>query len=67
MGYSNRTWMCPFFVWDEMLAIHCEGGRLTFKDREQMLEYIDRHCACLQGWKNCSMAISLEKYYERTD
>ena len=37
MGYSNKTFACPFFTWDERLAVHCEGGRVTFPDKEAAL------------------------------
>ena len=35
MGYSNKTFACPFFKWDERLCVHCEGGRVTFPDKDQ--------------------------------
>ena len=59
MGYSNKTFACPFFTWDERLAVHCEGGRVTFPDKEAALEYIDRYCASPAGWRECSMAAAL--------
>lgn len=64
-GWSNRAWKCPFFGWDERLCIHCEGGKVKFQDRQAAVEYIDLHCASLDGWKRCSIADSLNKYYER--
>ena len=64
--YSHRAWACPFFTWDERLCIHCEGGVVKFKDREAIVGYIDQHCACGVGWKECSIAIYLNSYYERT-
>ena len=69
MGYSNRTWSCPFFTWDERLCVHCEGGCVTFPDREAEQDYIRQYCASRDavGWKACSVAGNLLKYYERTD
>lgn len=67
MGYSNKTWACPFFKWDERLRVHCEGGTISFRDRQEAAEYIDRHCACVDGWKKCSLARSLLGYYERQE
>lgn len=67
MGYSSKTFVCPFFKWDERLRVHCEGGHLAFRDRPETEDYIDRHCADLEGWKGCSLAGSLLRYYERTD
>lgn len=67
MGYSNKTFACPFFKWDERLCVHCEGGRPTFPDRAAATEYIDRYCADVNGWRDCSIAKTLLRYYERTD
>ena len=67
MGYSNKTFVCPFFGWDERLCVHCEGGRLNFRDREAAVDYIDRHCACLGGWQECSLAAALLRQYEKED
>ena len=66
MGYSNKTWACPFFKWDEKRKVHCEGGGAGFQDRETYVEYTDRYCASVQGWKSCSLAVALLEYYDRT-
>lgn len=67
MGYSSKTFECPFFKWDERLRVHCEGGCASFRDRAAAQEYINRHCASVNGWKSCSLACSLVRYYERAD
>lgn len=67
MGYSNKTFACPFFKWDERLCVHCEGGRVTFPDKAAAQEYIDRYCAAAQWWQACTVASTLLRYYERTD
>lgn len=68
MGYSNKTWVCPFFGWDERLCIHCEGkSSVHFFDRAGVEEYADQHCAALDGWEDCSIAQSLLRHYERKD
>ena len=66
-GYSHKTWACPFFHWDERLCVRCEGGCMSFQDREALAEYADRYCANLQDWKSCTVAANLLKYYERTE
>lgn len=66
-GYSSRRWACPFLKWDERLKIHCEGGCAAFPDRETYAEYTARFCACTDGWKRCTLASSMLRYYERTD
>ena len=65
MGYSNKTFVCPFFRWDERLRIHCEGGRISFRDRQEAEEYIEHNCGELNRWRECSIARSLLRYYER--
>ncbi len=67
MGFSSKTWACPFFKWDERLCVHCESARAKFKDRETMMEYIDKYCASVQGWEKCSLAATLLRYYERNE
>lgn len=67
MGYSNRTWACPFYTWDERKKIHCEGGCLSFRDREGLAEYANRHCGSTEGWKGCTLAQSLMSYYDRQE
>ena len=67
MGYSNKTFACPFFKWDERLCVHCEGGRPSFPDRTAAQEYINQFCGDVTGWKNCSIARTLLRFYERTD
>ena len=67
MGYSNRTWNCPFFKWDEKMCVHCEGGRISFPDRKASEEYISRYCASVANWNDCSVASNLLRYYERTE
>lgn len=42
MGYSHRTWACPFYRWDERCKVHCEGGCVAFPDREAAAEYARR-------------------------
>ncbi len=64
-GYSNRNWCCPFFIWDERLAVHCEGGRLRFPDREAAEAYAARFCGGHVEWRGCTVARSLLRYYER--
>lgn len=67
MGYSNKTFTCPFFRWDERLCIHCEGGRIAYPDRKTAEEYINRYCGSVVHWKECSVASNLLRYYERTE
>lgn len=67
MGYSNKTWQCPFFRWDERLCVHCEGGKVEFPDMKVRDYYINRYCADNPGWKKCTIASFLERFYEREE
>ena len=67
MKESHKTWSCPFFVWDERLAVHCEGGRPRFPDYEAADKYTGDYCAGGQGWKDCTLAKNLMAYYQRTE
>ena len=67
MGYSNRTWCCPYFGWDEKLCIHCDAGRLKFPDRKAITGYAERYCGDVNGWTKCTVAQELNRYYERTE
>ena len=62
MGYSNKTWQCPFFRWDERLCVHCEGGKVEFPDMK-----VRDYCADNPGWKKCTIASFLERFYEREE
>ena len=62
-----RTWTCPFFLWEQKLAIHCEGGQIRFVDHAERLGYITEYCASVKGWQNCSIAQQISKRYEDED
>lgn len=40
---------------------------MEFPDRKAATEYADRYCAAQSGWKACSVAASLLRYYERKE
>lgn len=64
-GYSHKTFLCPFFRWDERQKIHCEIGRVSFPDRASAREYTDRYCG--GDWKSCTLAQAMMQYYERDE
>ena len=65
-GYSSRAWACPFFKWDEKGKTHCEGGCMSMPDKKSYSDYADRYCGDIHGWKSCTFAAALLKYYDRT-
>ena len=60
---------CPFLITDYgnktgELKITCENGKIAFKSKGSMREYIEEYCGCLKGWQACTLAQNLLKYYE---
>lgn len=69
-GYSHLTWVCPFYVWDERLAVHCECGALRFPDWRARQAYTNQYCGGEdneRGWKRCTLARNQLLYYERAE
>ena len=63
--YCKRYVECPFYNRNGQHYVKCEGGTLLiFPDKETELEHLERFCCC-DNWKACSVAIFLEKYFER--
>lgn len=68
MDYWHKAWACPFFKWDDVQSVGCEGGKLRFPDKESAVAYMDTYCAgtgC--AWEQCSVAASLLNYYDRKE
>ena len=63
----HRMWACPFFKWDGVTSISCEGGRFVFPDREAADEYLTLYCAANPDWRTCSVAAALFAYYDRQE
>ena len=65
MGYSKRSWACPYFKWDERMCVHCENGtRVRFAHTKSRNRYYKLYCANNPGWNNCTVADALNKHYE---
>lgn len=68
MSYLDRRWACPFYRYDERQCVHCErGSKLKFPDMTAEIAYVDRHCASVTGWRDCTLAQCLTNHYERMD
>lgn len=64
-SYYHRRWECPFYAWDEKLAVHCEGGVIRLPDKQAMTDYIGRYCC--GDWRRCHIARTVSAYYERKE
>lgn len=67
--YWHKAWTCPFYAWSDKLRVRCEGGGVqAFPDVKTATEYMDAYCACgRNGWRKCTIAAALLRYYERKD
>ena len=64
MDYYHLQWQCPFFKWDEKQRIGCEGGILRFPSKGTCRAFAGKHCASADGWKHCTLANSMNEFYE---
>ena len=64
--YWHKFYICPYFTSDDQRKVCCEGNcRLCFPNNETTNEYLKKYCASDHGWKECSIAKSLNAYYEK--
>lgn len=69
--YIKRYVDCPFYQSNGRNDkrghfVKCEGGTLlVFPDKRTETEHLDLFCC--DKWKECSVAIFLNKYYERQE
>lgn len=64
--YNHYNWVCPYYIWNQKNDVHCEACVLKFKDSEQKRDFAFRYCCNLDNWTRCTMADSLNEFYERT-
>lgn len=63
----NKLWICPYWKWDGVRTIHCEGGSLQFPTRECADAYMLAYCGANPEWQRCSVARALNEYYEKIE
>lgn len=63
----GKTYICPFYAWEEKLAVHCEMAHVKFPDKAVRDEYLGRYCSALPGWRGCTLARQMNLYYERME
>lgn len=57
MGWSKRTWCCPYYTGDKKTHINCLCAKaITLRTAEGMRRYADLYCASVDGWRRCSLA-----------
>ena len=57
---------CPYYKWSDRdkVQLHCEGGCITIKDDDSLREYIRNFCGSDFGWKRCTVARAVTRFYE---
>ena len=63
---------CPFITVDYKsvngkLRIRCERALIEFADGRERKEFICKYCGSLNGWKDCTIAQSAMRHYEREE
>lgn len=61
----HKKWLCPFFRWDAVDEVHCEGGRVCMPTKQHAEEYMDKFCC--DAWETCSIAAALNRFYEEDE
>lgn len=64
MGYSHRTWCCPFYRSDRKIKINCEPGSVIFPAHRDLSRFAKRYCGSVDGWRDCTLAKEKEREYE---
>lgn len=58
---------CPFYTKALKTGIVCEGGLLSFPDEAAVRDHCFAFCSNECGWRRCSIAVTLQKYYDRKE
>ena len=67
MRYYHLVWCCPYYNWDARTAVHCEGGRIDLPSGEAAREYFEIYCSSVEGWRRCTVARAITRFYEKKD
>jgi len=67
VGYSQLVFCCPYYTGDAKRAVMCEGGRIELPDRKTAEEFFHTYCGDVSGWKRCSVARAISRFYEREE
>lgn len=64
---NGRIYQCPFYEKRCKSGVCCEGGKMIFPDEATARDHVSSFCANEVAWRRCSIALTLNKYYERRD
>ena len=57
-------WTCPYYQIKDAHGLRCEGGRLALPSKGAEADYIRTYCADHLGWKRCTVARAITRFYE---
>ena len=60
-----RTYRHADFNTNGKSTLSCEGGTVKFGDYQSYVLFVHRYCG--KDWKRCTIAQSLNEWYERKD
>ena len=61
------AYQCPFFLRRRTRGFYCEGGELLFPNETASHDHIISFCANECAWAHCSIAKTLQRYYDRKE
>ena len=63
--FARLTIQCPFYKFERDRNLYCEGGKIKFMSNEHRKEFISEHCGRLENWRQCTLAMHLNREYEK--
>ena len=58
---------CPYYKQRSMFGVTCEGGEISLPDIETARDYKTHFCWNEVAWRHCSIAIIMQRYYDREE
>lgn len=72
-SYYAKFVKCPYYHEDDTFSIMCEGARRTsvirqtFKSKKEKMNWQNKYCNEMQGYKNCPVYCVACKKYKKED
>lgn len=61
----TRDFKCPYMKRTAINTIICERScRVVFNNTAEAVKYMDRYCDSDKGWHNCTIASTIDEYWE---
>lgn len=63
----RRAYQCPYYIRETVGGLKCEGGEILLPSSRAFKDHTECYCTNAFGWRHCSIAITLQKYYDRKE